>query len=468
MVCVTSSETSVDPLQVRQWHRDGYLHLTDLIPPDTCSRLGSWVDDIATSSEASVLQHYEMTDDGPVLARSEHFATAHEGWASLVADDALLMCGKELVGEPIVLYKKKINYKQPGGAGFAPHQDATAYRFVDTHVTCMIAIDDCTIENGCLEVVSGAQSELIVDDGEGCLSPSAERAFTWEPIKMRTGDVLWFHSRTPHRSGPNLSDAFRRAVFLTFNAASEGDLRGADYADKLAHLGGHHPTGTARVSTIGHFRGRASEEGSDRSIAEQSNDTTSWMSLKTPADVADAIADLYRRRGTRNYDETVTQNAHALQCATLALDSGASIEAVVAAYLHDIGHLLVGEHDDQDDFLDRDLHHEDVGARFLSNWFSPAVTEPIRLHVTAKRYLCAIDPEYHDGLSDASVRSLVVQGGPMTGEEVDEFRERDGSEVAVDLRLWDDRAKHVEADTVSESTLRDLIESVVRFTGPST
>jgi predicted HD phosphohydrolase len=101
-----------------------------------------------------------------------------------------------------------------------------------------------------------------------------------------------------------------------------------------------------------------------------------------------------------------------------------------------IGHLLVGEHDDQDDFLDRDLHHEDVGARFLSNWFSPAVTEPIRLHVTAKRYLCAIDPEYHDGLSDASVR--------------------------------DDRAKHVEADTVSESTLRDLIESVVRFTGPST
>ena len=474
-----STEPFLSDASVEQWRRDGYLHLTDLLEPVVRDALGDWSDDVAGSADGSVLQHHEMTDDGAVLARSEHFAGVHRGFASLVGDGVVARAGAELLGEPIVLYKEKINHKLPGGAGFAPHQDATAYRFVETHLTCMVAIDDATIENGCLEVVAGCHHELLVDDGDGCLPASAAGALEWRPVEMRAGDVLWFHSRTPHRSGPNHSLRSRRALFLTFNVATEGDRRSAYYADKIARLRDHDGGERARVSTIGHFLGRAADEadrttrdGDDPTNHRSTIDATTvngnapvpWMQFETADEVAAAIADLYERRGASNYDEAVTQLAHALQCGNLAMESGAGPETIVAAFLHDIGHLLVDEHDRNGDFLARDLHHEDVGARFLSNWFGPAVTEPIRLHVPAKRYLCATDPSYHDGLSDASVRSLVVQGGPMSGSEVSEFETLDGFDTAVDLRRWDDDAKVSEAAVPSLDSFRMLIESVAAVT----
>jgi len=471
-----NTERPVPSASVRQWHRDGFLHLTDSLDPAVCEALSDWSDEVAGSDDERFLQHREMTDDGPVLARSEHFATIHPGFGSLVGDGVIARLGEQLIGEPIVLYKEKINHKLPGGAGFAPHQDATAYRFVGTHLTCMVAIDDSTIENGCLEVVAGCHHELLVDDGDGCLPASAERALKWQPVEMRAGDVLWFHSRTPHRSGSNTSTRSRRALFLTFNAAAEGDLRSAYYADKINRL--HHHTGAerARVSTIGHFLGRSADDATDQSstsnntgastmtddhaTASLSPDRVPWMQLRTAADVASAITDLYERKGASNYDEAVTQLAHALQCGNLAMESGATSATIVAAFLHDIGHLLVDEHDSNGDFLARDLHHEEVGARFLANWFGPEVTEPIRLHVAAKRFLCATDSSYHDGLSAASVRSLEVQGGPMTDDEVAAFRANEGFETAVDLRRWDDGAKLSDASTPSLDTFGTFIESL--------
>ncbi len=186
----------------------------------------------------------------------------------------------------------------------------------------------------------------------------------------------------------------------------------------------------------------------------------SWMQLETQADVADALIELYHRRGGSAYDEVVTQTAHAAQCGQQAMDHGASVSAIVAAFLHDIGHLLAGDGTRGRDDEPTDRHHEDVGARFLANWFPPEVTEPVRLHVPAKRYLCAVEPSYHDGLSPASVASLELQGGPMSADEVAAFEALPGHEQAVDLRRWDDLAKVVDAPTADLATFRDLIESV--------
>ena len=166
-----------------------------------------------------------------------------------------------------------------------------------------------------------------------------------------------------------------------------------------------------------------------------------WRQLSEPSSIAEALCDVYRNRGVSNYDESVSQNEHAMQAGALALAEGASDETVIAAFLHDIGHLLMNEHDDNGDFLQEDRHHENVAARFLANWFDDAVTTPIRLHVPAKRYLCATEAEYFDGLSDASVRSLEVQGGPMSEDEVAEFESVEYFETAVNLRRWDDLAK---------------------------
>ncbi len=182
-----------------------------------------------------------------------------------------------------------------------------------------------------------------------------------------------------------------------------------------------------------------------------------WRSLTEPAEVAAALIELLEVKGRSRYDESVTQLEHALQTATNATTAGATDCLVIAALLHDVGHLLMDEHGENRDFLAADRAHEDVGARFLANWFDADVTEPIALHVPAKRYLCAIDQEYHLGLSAASVRSLEVQGGRFDPAEADEFARVPGAMESVDLRRWDDSGKVAGAPTMSVDEFQDVI-----------
>lgn len=190
--------------------------------------------------------------------------------------------------------------------------------------------------------------------------------------------------------------------------------------------------------------------------------------MTSPDEVAWAIIDLYEREGMARYDEAITQIEHAVQAAEWAEASGADDDLVVAALLHDIGHLLTGDHRSERAFRDRDLHHEDVAARFLSRWFEPEITEPIRMHVAAKRYLCAVEAGYHESLSPASVRSLELQGGPMDEEEASEFARLDGALAAADLRRWDDLAKDPDRPPVPISSYADMLVGLVRVSGEGT
>jgi hypothetical protein len=217
-----------------------------------------WVEEVAAWDDPAGewLHHRELTDDGPKLCRTENFVPFHEGLRALLTDGEMLATASALLGEPAVLYKEKINYKLPGGAGYAPHQDAPAYRFVQTHVSCMVAVDDSLVANGCLEVVSGHHQELLPMDDTGCVSPDVAATLQWDPVEVRAGETLWFHSRTPHRSGPNLGPTPRRALYPTYNAASEGDLRAAYYEQKRAELAEAGDGDRVAVSLIGDFQGR--------------------------------------------------------------------------------------------------------------------------------------------------------------------------------------------------------------------
>ncbi len=164
-----------------------------------------------------------------------------------------------------------------------------------------------------------------------------------------------------------------------------------------------------------------------------------------PPDAARTVADvvdLYDRFAGGTYDEAVSQLDHALQTAALARAEGAPEALVVAALLHDVGHLLElrdggAAHGD----VAVDLGHEARGARWLARLFAPDVTGPIALHVAAKRYRCAVDPAYQDGLSEGSRRSLARQGGPMDAAEVARFEANPAHPDAVRLRGWDDGGK---------------------------
>ena len=131
-------------------------------------------------------------------------------------------------------------------------------------------------------------------------------------------------------------------------------------------------------------------------------------------DIIGRISSMLEVNGTGLYGgEAVTQTQHALQCAALAEADGASAHLVTAALLHDVGHVLDPEFETALE-QGQDLVHEDVGERFLNDWFGDEVTQPVKLHVAAKRYLCAVDSSYFDKLSEASVLTLKLQGGPMS------------------------------------------------------
>lgn len=157
--------------------------------------------------------------------------------------------------------------------------------------------------------------------------------------------------------------------------------------------------------------------------------------------ILDQLLALYSTRGNAAYfGEAVSQTEHALQSAHLAVCAGAGNALVAAALLHDIGHLLHGLPESVA-AEGIDGCHETGGADWLERWFGQAVTAPIRLHVAAKRYLCAVDPDYLSGLSPASQRSLELQGGPFPPEEVRRFARLPFAREAIDLRRWDDAAK---------------------------
>lgn len=203
-----------------------------------------------------MLQHFERTAEGPLLCRSENFVPLHADLRRLLRAGAMLEVASALLGEPAVLYKEKINYKLPGGAGYSAHQDAPAYPMIDAHVSAMVAVDGADEGNGNLEVVSGCFDEILPTDERGCIDPAIAAGLEWRPVPLRAGQTLWFHSRTPHRSGANRSDRPRRALYPTYNAAREGDLRAAYYEAKRAAFAAT-PTGDrARVSLIGDFEGR--------------------------------------------------------------------------------------------------------------------------------------------------------------------------------------------------------------------
>jgi len=167
-------------------------------------------------------------------------------------------------------------------------------------------------------------------------------------------------------------------------------------------------------------------------------------------DPVDAVAALFEERGRREYfGEVVSVSTHMLQTAALAARAGAPDALIVAALLHDVGHLLSTQSGDD--------RHEQTGAEWLSDWLPAEVTEPIRLHVAAKRYLCAADAEYVSGLSAASAQSLELQGGPMNGDELRQFETLLYAADAVAVRRWDDLAKDPTAATPPFDDFRPLL-----------
>ena len=183
----------------------------------------------------------------------------------------------------------------------------------------------------------------------------------------------------------------------------------------------------------------------------------------TPTSFAERFVDrlyaLFAERGQGHYGEGVNQLDHALQTAHHARVDGASPALITAALLHDVGHLLqrLGE-----DAADRGLddEHEKISAGYLAKAFGPAVTEPVRWHVDAKRYLAAFEPGYIELLSPASLQSLALQGGPMTAAEAETFLQRPAAADALRLRRYDEMGKVIGMEIDGLEAYRPILLSL--------
>ena len=181
----------------------------------------------------------------------------------------------------------------------------------------------------------------------------------------------------------------------------------------------------------------------------------------TPETIVEFIGDIFRRRGADSYlGEQVTMSQHMLQGAFMAERAGAKDELLAAALLHDIGHYTS---EFPEDALEKGVnnYHDSAGAAVLEPFFPKVVTDCVRHHVGAKRYLCATDPSYFDRLSAASVHSLNLQGGPMSDREVSDFEKNPNLQDILQVRFWDEDAKDPDLETPPFEHYAPVLQRVV-------
>jgi phosphonate degradation associated HDIG domain protein len=165
--------------------------------------------------------------------------------------------------------------------------------------------------------------------------------------------------------------------------------------------------------------------------------------LLNAIDISKSIKELYMTYGNENYDgELISQTSHMVQCAMLAERDGAGLELILGAFLHDIGHLLKQENEDEIMGEFGAVNHETLGAVYLERkGFSERIVAIVAHHVAAKRFLVATDKTYAEKLSFASAKTLEWQGGAMNKTEIELFKKHPFFEEIIRVRLWDEKAK---------------------------
>ena len=223
--------------------RTGWVARRGLFDAAETAEIARWTDELVALPElpGRHMVYYEdsLTDpDMRVMQRIEDFCPYHPGFDDLVRHGRLSAAIAQLFGEPALLFKEKINFKKAGGAGFEPHQDQQAgwSTYAPLFITALVGIDRATTENGCLEMADMPRLVGMIGDEWAPLTDRQMAAFALIPVPTEPGDVLFFDSYAPHGSQPNLTDAQRRILYLTYNAVSAGDHRRRYYDDKRANF----------------------------------------------------------------------------------------------------------------------------------------------------------------------------------------------------------------------------------------
>jgi len=231
--------TALNDAQRRAFHRDGVLVVRGLFPASDVRQQSAWIDELAARplelGKQMVYLEDSLRDPGTrVLSRIEKFAEYHRGLGALVRSPLIVEPVEDLLGANASLFKDKINFKMPGGGGFAPHQDIQPGwdGYASYFISVLIAVDTNTPENGCVELACGHHTRGLIGRRWAPLEGHELVGLEFVVCPLAPGDAVFFDCFAPHRSMPNLTDRPRRNIYLTYNRAREGDLRERYFADK--------------------------------------------------------------------------------------------------------------------------------------------------------------------------------------------------------------------------------------------
>lgn len=221
------------------FNRDGFIVVRGMYSPQETRRLGHDIAELAARPPAAgrAMAYFEddlIREGRRILSRIEKFADDHEGLRDFIFDARMTGRAAELLGEPAVLFKEKVNFKLPGGGGFTPHQDIQPGwdEYAPYFLSALVTVDRSTAENGCLELAAGHHKRGLIGRKWKPLEGAELDGMEFVPFPMEPGDAAFFDCFVPHQSKPNLTSSPRRNMYLTFNRRSDGDHRKRYFADK--------------------------------------------------------------------------------------------------------------------------------------------------------------------------------------------------------------------------------------------
>lgn len=225
--------------QTADFRRDGFVFAPGFYDRAEMDTISAWIEEVAAWPEAPgrhMVYHEDSlsTPGQRLVQRIEDVTPFHAGLKGLFTRGRMSQAVGQLLGEPAILFKDKINFKLPGGDGFKAHQDVQAgwSAYAGYHVSVLVSIDAATEANGCLEMAAGWHDRGLIGAEWEPLGEAKVAAMNFVPYPTEPGDAVFFDSFAPHRSAPNLSQDPRRALYVTYNRASEGDQRARYVADK--------------------------------------------------------------------------------------------------------------------------------------------------------------------------------------------------------------------------------------------
>ncbi len=235
--------SEITEAQIEAFARTGWVAARGFFSPEETAAIGAWTDELLAMPEVpgEHMVYYEQSlkdPDAKVVQRIENFCPYHPAFDRLVRGGRLQRAAAQLMDGAAILFKEKVNFKMPGGAGFEPHQDQQAgwSTFTPMFVTALVSIDRATVENGCLEMTDAPRFAGLIGQEWTPLTDEEMQSFSLISVPTEPGDVLFFDSYAPHASKPNLTDKARRILYLTYNLAADGDHRARYYAEKRANF----------------------------------------------------------------------------------------------------------------------------------------------------------------------------------------------------------------------------------------